>query len=59
MFSIHCKECGSESVVLIGAIAEWDMKAQGWRIEDMNNPSFICGECQHEDNECDERLIEE
>ena len=30
MFSIHCKECGSESVVLIGAIAEWDMKAQGW-----------------------------
>jgi len=57
MFSIHCKECGSDSVVLIGAVAEWNMEAQGWRIEDIYDPTFVCGDCQHESNECEEREI--
>ena len=25
MFSVHCEKCGSTSIALIGAIAEWDI----------------------------------
>ena len=57
MFSVHCEKCGSTSIALIGAIAEWDMKAQGWRIEDMYDPTFVCGECGCESNECEERKV--
>ena len=57
MFSVHCEGCGSTSIALVGAICEWDMKAQGWRVEDMFDPPFVCGECYLESNECDEREV--
>ena len=57
MFSVHCEGCGSTSIALVGAICEWDMKAQGWRDEDMFDPTFVCGECYLESNECDEREV--
>ena len=57
MFSVHCERCGSTSIALVGAICEWDMKAQGWRVEDMFDPTFVCGECYLESNECDEREV--
>lgn len=57
MFSVHCEGCGSTSIALVGAICEWDMKAQGWRVEDMFDPTFVCGECYLESNECDEREV--
>ena len=57
MFSVHCEGCGSTSIALVGAICDWDMKAQGWRVEDMFDPTFVCGECYLESNECDEREV--
>ena len=58
-YSLHCEECGSESIALIGATCEWSTARQSWIVEDMYDPTFICGECQHESDECEERTAEE
>jgi len=56
-YSIHCEKCGSESMALVGAICEWNIKTQSWIVEDMHDPSFVCGECYLESNECEEREV--
>ena len=58
-YTVHCEECGNEDICMFGAEVSWDWETQRWKVDDVFDPLFICGECGHEGRECEERLRDE